>query len=83
MLIRNVVQPLRESIDHLVWGNGMTILMYLWVLAKRVRVQMLLRFGVCDKSGVECSSGNETIAGWRYVYSKSVQQGSPAKTGHG
>jgi hypothetical protein len=58
----------------------MTISMYLWMLAKRVRVRTLLGFGV---SGAESSSGNDTIAGWRCMYSKSVQRVSPAKAGHG
>jgi hypothetical protein len=39
--------------------------------------------GICDKSGAESSSGNATIAGWRCMYSKSVQQVSPAKAPNG
>lgn len=57
--------------------------MYLWMLAKKVEFARSTAFGVCDKSGAESSSGNETIAGWRCMYSKSVQQVSPAKASHG
>jgi len=58
----------------------MRVPMCLWWLAKSESSHVIV---VCDKSGADCSSGNETIAGWRCMYFKSVQPVSPAKTRHG
>jgi hypothetical protein len=82
MLIRNV-QPLHESVEQLVcmrWSiTGMTIPMCMDACKESGSSHVV---GACDKSGAESSSGNATIAGWRCMYSKSVQQVSPAESAH-